>query len=75
MTQNATAVALSPTVKLLYEGVIQAMLITKLKAITAVVLAFGLLKVGGFTGYRAVVGEEPLPAKAKSDDAKGKPPE
>ncbi len=68
------AVALSPTVTLLCEGVIRAMLITKLKANAAVVLVFGLLGVGGFTGYRAAVGEEPGPAKAEVKKNEGAKP-
>jgi RNA polymerase sigma factor (sigma-70 family) len=55
---SATAAGVSLPVAALTEGVLQAMLITKLKTVAGVVLALGMLGVGGGAlGYRTLAGE------------------
>ena len=66
------AVGISPAVTALIEGVLHAMVITKIKTATLVVLALGLLGLGGLAGIREVFGE--APTIKKTDGAKQTPP-
>jgi WD40 repeat protein len=74
--QTAAAGLISAPVAALTEGVLKAMLVTKLKIVTAVMLTVGVVGSGaGMLTYRAMAGQPVQVAEKQPNDEGAKPPQ